>query len=240
MLEHSSQLHKLAMALPDIPRWVETRAMLLSNQCEIFGLKEVGELSFVVSSTKTKLISIVGHPDKNAIETVARNNNQGEILTPPESSNHVAEILPDWTPKVALLHLLGDTLHLPHIPEGAVRLLAPEEIDFITLLPSQLKAELKIASETPIAVTVVDNRPVSFCYAASQTESLWDISIDTLADHRNRSYAAMSVAFMIDYMSKQGKQPVWGAEELNVPSMRLAAKLGFVPMDQIYSLAKVS
>jgi RimJ/RimL family protein N-acetyltransferase len=30
------------------------------------------------------------------------------------------------------------------------------------------------------------------------------------------------------------KEPVWGALESNVPSMRLAAKLGFVPVDRVF------
>jgi RimJ/RimL family protein N-acetyltransferase len=31
-----------------------------------------------------------------------------------------------------------------------------------------------------------------------------------------------------------GKEPVWGAVEFNAPSMRLAAKLGFVPVDRVF------
>jgi hypothetical protein len=37
------------------------------------------------------------------------------------------------------------------------------------------------ARRMPVAASFADRRPVSFCYAAAQTESLWDISIDTLA-----------------------------------------------------------
>jgi GNAT superfamily N-acetyltransferase len=72
---------------------------------------------------------------------------------------------------------------------------------------------------------------VSFCVASDQTEGLWDISIDTLSGHRRRGHAARCVSWMVEEMRRWGKEPVWAAEETNVPSMRLAARLGFVPAD---------
>jgi hypothetical protein len=38
---------------------------------------------------------------------------------------------------------------------------------------------------------------------------------------------------MIRYMLLTGKQPVWQAEEGNLPSWRLAQTLGFVPTDEL-------
>jgi RimJ/RimL family protein N-acetyltransferase len=62
---------------------------------------------------------------------------------------------------------------------------------------------------------------------------LWDVSIDTLEEHRGRSLGAAAVRFMIEYMRGEGRDPVWGALESNRASLRLAAKLGFVPVDRI-------
>ena len=67
----------------------------------------------------------------------------------------------------------------------------------------------------------------------SETEGLWDISIDTLEEYRNKGYAAEAVTYLIKYFNRRGKRPIWGAEEANVASMRLAAKLGFVVVDRI-------
>jgi hypothetical protein len=36
---------------------------------------------------------------------------------------------------------------------------------------------------------------------------------------------------MVDEMPRRDKELVWAAEETNPPSMCLAAKLGFVPVD---------
>lgn len=239
MSSHFSLLHKLASSLPDIPRWVETRSMLLSGRGELFGVDETGTLSFVVGSPEMELISVVGVPAKEAIlEAAAANSNEAEILAMPENSRHVAEALPDWKSIPATLHMLGDK---PRLPERSsnVRLLAPSEIEALRNLPPDLKEELATASRySPMAATIVEAAPVSFCYAGSQTESLWDISIDTLAEYRNKGYAAACVTYMIELMSQQKKQPVWGALETNVASLRLAAKLGFVAVDTIMVLQR--
>ncbi len=140
--------------------------------------------------------------------------------------------LPGWKAVSATLHLLGDASRLPHVPAGAVRLLAPSELAAIDRLPPDLLAEFRVAY-SPIAASLADGRPVSFCYAAAQTESLWDISIDTLEGFRNQGYAARCVAYMVERMEGKGLRPVWGAEEWNRASLGLAAKLGFVPVDEL-------
>ena len=115
-----------------------------------------------------------------------------------------------------------------------VRLLSPSVIEAMDHAPADLKEELIYAvKRAPVAATFIGQLPVAFCYAGSQTESLWDISIDTLAEYRNRGYAALCVSFLTDYFLRKGLAPVWGAVESNVPSMRLAAKLGFIPVDRI-------
>jgi RimJ/RimL family protein N-acetyltransferase len=38
---------------------------------------------------------------------------------------------------------------------------------------------------------------------------------------------------MVAEMRRRGKEPVWAAEETNPASLRLAAKLGFVPADEL-------
>ncbi|MCI0488517.1 MAG: GNAT family N-acetyltransferase [Blastocatellia bacterium] len=235
MPDSLSTFNRLALALPDIPRWVETRSVLLSGRCEVLGLRETEPFSFAVRSSEVRLVSVVGFPEPEAIrEAARRNENQGAVLATPENRDHVAASLADWTASPATIHALGDAPDLPAVPEGRVRLLAPFEITALTGLPADLKEELLSVSErSAIAATTDLGSPVSFCYSASETESLWDISIDTLEGHRRRGHAAMCAAFLIEHMRKRGKEPVWGAEESNPPSMKLAAKLGFVAVDHL-------
>ena len=55
----------------------------------------------------------------------------------------------------------------------------------------------------------------------------------TLEDHRGNGYAGLSVAHLIHHMRALGKAPVWQAVEENPASLRLAAKLGFEPIDEM-------
>ncbi len=109
-----------------------------------------------------------------------------------------------------------------------------EPSDPLDGLPSNLRFELRIAAgRSPIAVAMAEGRPVSFCYAAARTESLWDISINTLGKFRGRGHAARCVSYMVERIGKEGLRSVWGAEEWNRASLGLAAKLGFVPVDKL-------
>ena len=209
--------------------------MLLSGRCEIFGLEEGEDLGFVVRDTEDVLISVVGHPGNAAIERAVAREWEGDVvIAPPESGSHVAAALPGWRAVSATQHLLGDAPRLPRVPEGTVRLLEESELEMVDGLPHDLLYELRFAARrSPIAAGLDNGRPVSFCYAAARTESLWDISIDTLEEYRNRGHAGRCVAYMVEHMGEKDKQPVWGAEEWNRASLGLAAKLGFVPVDEL-------
>jgi RimJ/RimL family protein N-acetyltransferase len=233
---------RLAALLPDVPRFVETRAMLLGGDCEVLGLEEdAASPSFVVCDGEKDLVSVVGDPAREAIaEAVARTGNAGAVIAMPENVSRVAQAVPGREPQFAILHLLGEAERLPVATEDKpVRFLSgPEEL---RLLPPGLRAELRAELEralrkhTPAVAAFLEDVPVSFCYVASETEGLWDVSIDTLEEHRGRGYAARCAAYMIRHMhDTAGKEPVWGALESNVPSMRLAAKLGFVPVDRVF------
>jgi predicted GNAT family acetyltransferase len=68
---------------------------------------------------------------------------------------------------------------------------------------------------------------VAFCYAACETETLWDVSVDTLAPFRRRGLAAACFERVRREMERRGKRPVWGAHADNPASLALAARLGF-------------
>jgi GNAT superfamily N-acetyltransferase len=232
---------RLARLLPDVPRYLETRSMLLSGRCEVLGLEERGpKPSFVareLGEGKEQMVCVVGHPSSGAIrEAIRRNRNEGTVMAAPEDAPHLEGALPGWTATWATLHLLGNAPRLPQLTEGEVRPFGALDLDAASdELPEDLRSFLKdaIVRGSPMAATFAGGRPVSFCCASDETEGLWDISIDTLEEHRRQGHAARCASWMVDEMRRRGKEPVWGAEETNLPSMRLAAKLGFVPVDEL-------
>lgn len=226
---------QLLSTVPDQPKWVELRAMLLSGQCGIYELEDAERLSFMARQAEMEMVAVCGRPAPDAIRKVIALPPPSEtVLCPPEDWRYVAEALPEWRSESATIYRLATGARLPEVPADAVRLLSIDEIEVMNHAPAELKEELiDAAMYSPVAATCLGKLPVSFCYAGSRTESLWDISIDTLAEYRNRGYAALCVSFMIKYFRRRGLAPVWGAVESNIPSMRLAAKLGFIPVDQI-------
>jgi RimJ/RimL family protein N-acetyltransferase len=227
----------LAERLPDVPRWVEARDYLLSGECEISGLEETPELALVVRDPRTGFVMIVGAPNADAIREAASASclvPDSNLIAAPEHGDHVAAALPGWSRTRAILHLLRRPEDLPPAGSSDVRFVDRATLATAEAIPAGLRRELEQAAETsPIAAAFVEGHPVAFCYAGSITESLWDISIDTLADHRRRGHAARAVAHMIRHMQARGKSPVWAALEDNAASWRLAQKLGFEAVDEL-------
>jgi GNAT superfamily N-acetyltransferase len=225
---------ELARQLPDLPCWVETRAMLLSGRCLVVR-SAAGEGDYLVCGTDRPLIGVVGRPEPAAIrQAVEQASEAVELLARPDVAEHVAAALPEWEPVLAILHLLPTSA--PPLPRDAddVRLLRPEESHLLEPIEGALPDELReVLPWAPLAAAFADGLPVSFCHAYTQTETLWDVSIDTVPAYRRRGLAAKCAAFLIRHMRSLGKEPVWGAVETNEASRGLAAKFGFVPVDRL-------
>lgn len=232
----------LAEQLPDIPRYVEARWLLRVESSEVFGADNKDDkddsrsLHFVIGNSEVGTISVIGRPPVEVIQqAVAADIGDSDVLAFAENLELVTKALPDWRAEKAVLHRLGENPPLPIVPDALVRFLESGEVEAFVDFPEELHEELLTAAKrVRIAATIVDEKPVAFCYAGAVTEGLWDISIDTLEAYRQRGYAALCVAFLIEHFNRQRRRPVWGALESNTASMRLAAKLGFVPVDELF------
>lgn len=233
---------KLAHSLPDIPRLVETRSMLLNQRGIIYGLEESNLDNLVVCNQQTGLIVVIGKPSIASLgEAIAQRAKAGAVLAFDENVSFVAAALPEWYSEKAILHLPDGTLNLPETPVGSVRFITTDEITALAEVPLDLRDELLTeANFVPIAAAIADGKPVAFCYAGAVTEKLWDVSIDTLEGYRHRGYAALSVSYMVHYYYNQGKQPVWGALESNQTSLNLAKKLGFKAVDSLFVFEEIA
>jgi GNAT superfamily N-acetyltransferase len=164
----------------------------------------------------------------------------------------VASALPGWRRRGVTLHRWAQhpaksgeaDLGLPPVPAHLDVRLAPEgwaAAGFpIDHLPGDLRQELATehARHRPLAAVFVDGLPVSTCYAAFETEGLWDVAIDTLAEHRRRGLAAACFAALAAWQTERCRRPVWGALDDNEPSLRLAERLGFEPAARLTSFVR--
>jgi GNAT superfamily N-acetyltransferase len=230
--------HELAARLPDLPRLVETRAMLLSGACEVLGDPQGGH--YVVRSLDTTLAAIVGRPSPAAIRDAATRAEGVDILCPADATGPAAWALPEWSARPAAIHVL-DEARAPARPRSPldVRLVGAEEPVPLAHVPAPLRQEMEAARRrSPLTMGFVSGVAASFAYAPWQTETLCDISIDTLAGYRQRGLGAATAWLLIEHLRARGSRPVWGALEDNGASLRLAARLGFVPVDRLFVLTR--
>jgi hypothetical protein len=227
-------ISSLADRFPDIPRWIEVRHQLRTGDPDLTGFEDGPEPSFVIRDNEGASAFVVGRPALAAVLSAIEGEMSGGIVVPQEATAAwLAEVLEGWAPKRIILYLLRDRERLPDDSEGMVRFLDPSTLPRLRV-PVDLLEELMAGTKvSPIAATFVGGEPVSFCYAGWTSETLWDVSIDTLAEHQRKGYAALCAAHMIRHMWGEKKNPVWAALEENPASWRLALRLGFGAVDGI-------
>jgi RimJ/RimL family protein N-acetyltransferase len=210
--------------------------MLESGYCELTATSSGGE-DFVVRSTRVPLLAVVGRPDPSGIlaAALAAGPDAG-VVAAEETADHAAAALAGWRREGATIYTLPEEGWLtspPDVRDAEIWFLDDVEAR-LAHVPGRLRRELLDASAwSPIAAVFIAGRGVSFCYASAETTSLWDVSIDTLEEFRGRGLAAHAVHHMAGYMALRRKRPVWGAEDSNAASRRLAEKLGFLPVDRL-------
>lgn len=226
---------RLATLLPDLPRWVETRGMLLSGRCEIFASAAPPAADFVVRGTDFGLLCVAGRPRAEIVAEAAASGSGRQALCMREDADRLAAALPGWSRRRFVI-LTADSSAFQDGGGSEVRvaMLGGRDATRLAHLPEALRGEIETAlGFAHVAAAFDDGLPVSFCYSAYETETLWDLSIDTLATYRRRGLARRCVLFLAEHMARHGKEPVWGALAENEASRRLAESVGFAPVDEI-------
>jgi L-amino acid N-acyltransferase YncA len=62
----------------------------------------------------------------------------------------------------------------------------------------------------------------------------FDVSVDVIPEARQLGLATIVASAMIQAERANGRHPVWGADEGNAGSLRLARRLGFTPVDELW------
>lgn len=199
-----SLVHRALTRVPDLPRWIDTRGMLLSGRAVVAtgGEPELSSDGFVVFVPDAALASIVGRPAANTIrDSVASLSGEVNVLSQMEDAEHAAAALPQWRRRAAILHVLPETQPWEVESDPQACVFTRETAPRFDHLPEPLQRELTdalrgrtvsrfVAGELPpsaVASTVLaipmaaawtDGRPVSFCYPVWQTETRWDVAVD--------------------------------------------------------------
>lgn len=217
-------------SLPDLGRWIETRGMIADEDCPIFA--DDWRQGFVV--VDEELASIVGRPGVERIRE-ALGPEVEEVLVFEENLDLAELALTDWFFDHVLLHRLPPGFRLPP-PRHECRNLARHELDAMVHLSDELRAELVDAMERPreLSAVFMDGVAVAFCYATYFSETIWDVSIDTIPSHRRQGCAQSAFLHRAHEMGKDGMQPIWCSASTNPASWNLAHKIGFEQEDTFW------
>lgn len=225
---------EILISLPDLPRWVEARGMLLSGRGCLVECP-APDPPTILSAPSVLLAVVVRWDAPEALaRALTRIPREFSIVGPAEAESAVAAIVPKRTREPAILFHLppADALRLPGDPRA--RLLRPDEYRGLDNLPPILRGELRDACNySPIASAFAEERPVSFCYSGWETETHWDVSIDTLEGYRRQGLGMAACVCLLHHFAQCGKTAVWGSVESNPESASLARKLGFTEVDRL-------
>lgn len=249
----SASLVSLALTrVPDRPRWIDTRGMLLSGRSVVFMPSRPEDGGMITAVPDAALASVVGRPPLETLRA-AMSSLAGDVnvLSQMEDADYVAAALAGWRRQRAIIHVLSSPQPWERDADTGARIFSRQTAPRFDHVPEQLRRELldalhgrtvsrfvpghlpqstPIVSRVTVPMTAVwaDGRPVSFCYPVWQTETLWDVSIETLPAYRGQGFGARAARTLIRHMRVGGHAPVWGALETNTASRTLAARLGFL------------
>jgi hypothetical protein len=228
------------LALPDAPRWIEAHGIAADPAS---WRRELGG-GFAVGNDRARLIVVAGDADAAALAALARERPHHTLLVAIERADLAAAT--GRRVERALLHALPEPASEPGSEPGSEmdpRLEDGRDAGAVTLpadaslahLPPALAEELEAARPHRTIWTVfLDGLPVSFAYAPWRSARWFDVSVDTLPEARQLGLGRMAAAAMIRSEQALGRAPVWGADEGNAASLRLAHALGFVEIDQLW------
>ncbi|HSN30480.1 MAG TPA: GNAT family N-acetyltransferase [Kofleriaceae bacterium] len=215
------------LALPDLPRWVEAHGIAADAE----GWREELGAGFALGHDRARLIVVAGEVEGEDVRRLAARPHV--ILVEREE----LALATGRAVERAILHALADASALPDY-EGAVPLGDGPLPLGARALPAALADELAWARERgPVWSAWVDGEPACFAYAPWRSAGLFDVSVDTLPGARQMGLATIVAAAMIRDERSRGREPVWGANESNHASLRLAKRLGFEPVDEIWVCA---
>lgn len=205
------------------------RSILLRGNAGIIGNDSQ---NFLICDRETGPLFALGQPDREVIGQALRRYPRAEtLIATPEHSGALGKALEGWDCSRVGIHVLPECQGLAR-GYGEIRWLETREILQVENGPELLRDNLLAASlRSPIAAAMAGGEPVSFCFASSQTERFWNVSVECLPAYRRMGFSSLCVRWMVEHFLAAGKRPVWGAAESNAASCALAGKLGFTEVD---------
>jgi RimJ/RimL family protein N-acetyltransferase len=133
-----------------------------------------------------------------------------------------------------------------HIPRGqvlpfenkSVRWLMPEDLMLLETLPCEAQpvgfwGDLRTSlTKGLVAGAIVERKVVATCFVAARVQRYVDIGVYVMENYRRRGLATAAASLVTRSVQSEGLIPVWSCGSHNVPSLKLARKLGFIEVSK--------
>jgi len=163
------------------------------------------------------------------------------ILVDKEVTLQVGEIISRQlkTPVI----FLDDVYHIPRgqvfpFENESVRRLMLDDLTLLEALPREAQpigfwGDLRTSLiEGLVAGAIVKGKVVATSFIAARGQQYVDIGVYVLENHRRHGLAAAAASLVARSVQSDGLIPVWGCGSHNLPSLKLARKLGFVEVSR--------
>jgi GNAT acetyltransferase len=227
--ESRETLERLGLELPDTPRWVEAHGLLAEAETWHRAWPGGG----VIGHDRAELAIVLGRCELAAAAALLAAHPALTILGAGEAASRELAARLGRHAERAILHTLPEALEPTELQVAVL-----ETSHALDDLPDDLRAELEgTRAARRVWTAWVEGRPVSFAYASWRSPRFFDVSVDTLPGYRQLGLGEMTARALILDEQAQGRAAVWGATESNAASLRLAARLGFVAVDELWVIA---
>jgi GNAT superfamily N-acetyltransferase len=138
---------------------------------------------------------------------------------------------------------LDDVYHVPQgqllaVENKLVHRLMKEDLKLLEILPREAQpigfwGDLRTSlTEGLVAGAIVDGKVAATCFAAARGKRYVDIGVYVLDDYRRHGLATAAASLVTRSVQSEGLIPVWSCGSHNLPSLKLARKLGFVEVSR--------
>lgn len=208
--------------LPDGHRTVELRALAARPGTRSFTSHD----GVVLVNTELEFGGVYGRVPENLLfGFLERQEFQGQLLFVSGSTPEIAGL--EFSRALVFAKAAGTEPTLTPLPTGMELRLADKADDFSLFEDAAMVELYETVRREPMSVVVEGSRVLSAAYTAWRSEGYGDISVDTVEAARGRGLAGHTAQAVVRALEAEGIVPVWGAEEKNAASLRLARRLGF-------------
>lgn len=225
--------------IPDLPRWVDARGLLLSRRGF---LVDAADGCRVVCGRADRLIVPVTFDLTRELDAIAAREIAGPatILLQEVMLPSARWLLQDWEAVPATVYALQpERAREWRMPQWHTSPISPSQLEAAQHLPNSLRATLlDVQSRSPVWAATAEGQPLAFAWSVTSTEAWFQVWVETVESARGKGLGRAAAMGLIVDRVLRGLRPVLRVAGTNLAGARLARRLGFEAVDLHWLLTR--